>query len=284
MSKTPDTAAESVRWALRAVDELVGEVSTEDVLDEIYQLVLHREIDMSSVDVVVVGAGHAGCEAAAAAARVGASVALVTLDRRTVAQMPCNPAIGGIGKGHLVAEIDALGGLQGWAADRAGIQFKTLNRSRGPAVRGPRAQCDKAVYQRSRSAGGRGAAWDHADRGGGCGSDGRGRARVRGDPSGRRATRGRRGHSDNRHLSRWPAAHRRGTTSRGPPRRAPEHRPRKGAHGCGVGAAALQDRDAAATGSRRASISTDSRYRRATTSRGRSRGAHGQCATAVFAG
>jgi tRNA uridine 5-carboxymethylaminomethyl modification enzyme len=80
---------------------------------------------------------------------MGASVALVTLDRRTIAQMPCNPAIGGIGKGHLVAEIDALGGLQGWAADRAGIQFKTLNLSRGPAVWGPRAQCDKAAYQRS---------------------------------------------------------------------------------------------------------------------------------------
>jgi tRNA uridine 5-carboxymethylaminomethyl modification enzyme len=101
------------------------------------------------VDLVVVGAGHAGCEAAAAAARRGHSVALVTLDRSTVAQMPCNPAIGGIGKGHLVAEIDALGGLQGWAADRAGIQFKTLNRSRGPAVWGPRAQCDKEVYQRA---------------------------------------------------------------------------------------------------------------------------------------
>jgi len=80
---------------------------------------------------------------------MGRTVIVVTLDRETVAQMPCNPAIGGIGKGHMVAEIDALGGLQGWAADRAGIQFKTLNRSRGPAVWGPRAQCDKAVYQRT---------------------------------------------------------------------------------------------------------------------------------------
>ena len=102
---------------------------------------------MRQVNIIVVGAGHAGCEAAAAAARMGAAVAIITLDRRTVAQMPCNPAIGGIGKGHLVAEIDALGGLQGWAADRAGIQFKILNRSRGPAVWGPRAQCDKALYQ-----------------------------------------------------------------------------------------------------------------------------------------
>jgi len=97
-------------------------------------------------DLVVVGAGHAGCEAAAAAARMGAAVAVVTLDRRTIAQTPCNPAIGGIGKGPLVAELDALGGLQGWAADRAGIQFKILNASRGPAVWGPRAQCDKARY------------------------------------------------------------------------------------------------------------------------------------------
>jgi tRNA uridine 5-carboxymethylaminomethyl modification enzyme len=103
---------------------------------------------MLRADVIVVGAGHAGCEAAAAVARMGRTAAVVTLDRETVAQMPCNPAIGGIGKGHLVAEIDALGGLQGWAADRAGIQFKTLNRSRGPAVWGPRAQCDKALYQR----------------------------------------------------------------------------------------------------------------------------------------
>ena len=99
-------------------------------------------------DVVVVGAGHAGCEAAAAAARMGSAVVLVTLHRETVAQMPCNPAMGGIGKGHLIAELDALGGLQGWAADRAGIQFKILNRSRGPAVWGPRAQCDKEIYGR----------------------------------------------------------------------------------------------------------------------------------------
>jgi len=103
-------------------------------------------IGVGSYDVVVVGAGHAGCEAAMAAARMGATVGVVTLDRATVAQMPCNPAVGGVGKGHLVAEIDALGGLQGWAADRSGLQFKILNGSRGPAVWGPRAQCDKARY------------------------------------------------------------------------------------------------------------------------------------------
>jgi len=96
--------------------------------------------------VVVVGAGHAGCEAALAAARMGVNVCVVTLDHRTVAQMPCNPAVGGVGKGHLVAEIDAVGGLQGWATDRAGLQFKMLNGSRGPAVWGPRAQCDKGRY------------------------------------------------------------------------------------------------------------------------------------------
>jgi len=97
-------------------------------------------------DLVVVGAGHAGCEAAMAAARMGARVELVTLHADTVAQMPCNPAMGGIGKGHLMAELDALGGIQPWATDRAGLQFKMLNSSRGPAVWGPRAQCDKARY------------------------------------------------------------------------------------------------------------------------------------------
>ncbi len=97
-------------------------------------------------DVVVVGAGHAGCEAAAAAARMGARVIAVTMSRSRVGHMPCNPAVGGVGKGHLVAEVDALGGLQGWAADRTGLQFKTLNLSRGAAVWGPRVQCDKARY------------------------------------------------------------------------------------------------------------------------------------------
>src|SRR6476619_6711710 len=99
-------------------------------------------------DIVVVGAGHAGCEAAYAAARVGAHVGLCTLSADTVAHMPCNPAIGGTAKGHLVREIDALGGLLGLAIDATGIQVKLLNRSRGPAVWSPRAQADKKVCGR----------------------------------------------------------------------------------------------------------------------------------------
>jgi len=102
----------------------------------------------SSFDVIVIGAGHAGCEAAHAAARLGAHVGLCTLSTDTVAHMPCNPAIGGTAKGHLVREIDALGGLMGLAIDATGIQFKLLNRSRGPAVWSPRAQADKKVYGR----------------------------------------------------------------------------------------------------------------------------------------
>src|SRR4030095_3063943 len=97
---------------------------------------------------LVIGAGHAGCEAAHAAARLGCRVGLCTLTSDTVAHMPCNPAIGGTAKGHLVREIDALGGLMGQAIDATGIQFKLLNRSRGPAVWSPRAQADKKVYGR----------------------------------------------------------------------------------------------------------------------------------------
>src|SRR4051812_15347266 len=102
---------------------------------------------LKKYDVVVVGGGHAGCEAARACARLGLHTAMVAMNVDLIAQMSCNPAIGGIAKGHLVREIDALGGVMGELTDAVGIQFRLLNTSRGPAVWSPRAQCDKKQYR-----------------------------------------------------------------------------------------------------------------------------------------
>src|SRR5437867_7944965 len=102
----------------------------------------------SNYDIIVIGGGHAGAEAAWAASRLGAKTALISLDPSRIGQMSCNPAIGGLAKGQMVREVDALGGLMGIATDNTGIQFRMLNRSKGPAVWGPRAQADKYKYAR----------------------------------------------------------------------------------------------------------------------------------------
>ena len=135
--------------ARAAVEEVSGVRTPEDVLAHIFdRFCIGKEMYLNDLDfdVVVIGAGHAGVEAAWASSARGLRVGLCTLSRETVALMPCNPAIGGTAKGHLVREIDALGGVMGQAIDATGIQFKLLNRSRGPAVWSPRAQADKRLY------------------------------------------------------------------------------------------------------------------------------------------
>src|SRR5436305_5100941 len=124
----------------------VSDVSRETSVPGINYLLYLCQLMFPKYDVVVVGAGHAGCEAAAAAANLGSKVLLVTMNMQTIAQMSCNPAMGGIAKGQIVREIDALGGYSGIVTDRSMIQFRMLNRSKGPAMWSPRAQSDRMLF------------------------------------------------------------------------------------------------------------------------------------------
>src|SRR3982751_734169 len=135
------------KWSISFRPKAVGRMVEERKEAPLWGFVSLGMSFTEQFDAVVVGAGHAGCEAAMASARMGLKTALYTLNADLIAQMSCNPAIGGIAKGHLVREVDALGGIMGEVTDAVGIQFRLLNTSRGPAVWSPRAQCDKQAYR-----------------------------------------------------------------------------------------------------------------------------------------